>query len=499
MSSTIFKNASSSVIQTIVSALLLFFLYRFLLQSLGADQLGVWAVVLASTSVARLSDMGLSGAALKFVAKSLAAGKSEDAAHVVQTASISIGAVLAILLIAVYPLLQSTLTLIIPPHSIILALSILPWALLSLWFGLIAGIFNSALDGCNRMDIRNIILSVCNIIYLVGAFWLVPIYGLEGLAKGQLGQTVIMVILSWVAIRKQLPSLPWVPYSWKKDKFKEIFSYAINFQISGLAAMLFDPAIKFMLTKFGGLSEVAFYEMANQVIAKARGVLISAFRSVVPAIAYIDDADHERLISIYLKSYRILSFIAVPYFVGIIVALPLISILWIGHIEVNFISFGYLLSLGWMLSTVGIPAYFHNIGTGKLAWNTASQLLSTGILLPLAFILGGLYSGFAVVASAMFSAVLPNLLLALIVQKRMGVSFNKVLPLEQYKLFLFVTLTVFIIGALNYYNFNLINSIGFNTVSLTAYITVTITAFWLHPYKKSLFSGLKKPRGGEND
>src|SRR5450759_452045 len=415
MNRSIYKNASFSAAQTILSALLLFFLYRFLLHTLGAEQLGIWAVVLAGTSVARISDMGLSGAALKFVAKNLSSGKGEVASHVVQTASLSIGAVLAVLLIVIYPLLESILAWVIPAKALAQAISILPWAVLSLWFGLVAGIFQSALDGCNRMDIRNIILIVCNCLYLAGAFWLVPNYGLEGLAKGQFAQSVALAVLSWLAIRRQLPFSPWIPCIWKRNLFNEMFKYALNFQIASLATMLFDPITKFLLTKFGGLSEVAFYEMASQVILKARALLISGFQAVVPVIAGVDNSDHARLLSLYRKSYRVLSFYSVPYFVGISLALPLISILWIGHIEFIFVEFGGLLCLGWMLSNVGVPAYYHNIGTGHLVWNTATHLLTAGLILLLGVILGFQYGGIAVVAAAMFSISLPNFILGLVV------------------------------------------------------------------------------------
>lgn len=486
MNNKLFRNASSGAAQTIVSALLLFFLYRFLLQTLGAEQLGIWAVVLASTSVARLSDMGLSGAALKFVAKNFAAGKQDVASNVVQTASISIGAVLAVLLMLVYPLLKIILAWVVPTHALAQAISILPWAVLSLWFGLVAGIFQSALDGCGRMDIRNIILIVCNVLYLGGAFWLVPSYGLEGLAKGQFVQSVVLAAMSWLAIRKQLPNSPWLPYVWKLDLFKQMFRYALNFQISSLGAMLFDPVVKFLITKFGGLSDVAFYEMANQVIMKVRGVLISAFQAVVPAIAGVAEDDHEKLVSMYRKSYRVLSFIAVPYFMGFCMALPLISILWIGHIEIKFVTFGGLLCVGWMLSNVGVPAYFHNIGTGHLAWNTATHLMTTALLLPMAIVLGGMYGGFAVVASAMFALVLPNLILAIRVQKRLGLGLIELLPREHLWLFLVVLVGVATCVFLYHTSYQSAAPYKASAIALALYTCISAAAVWLHPYRREL-------------
>ena len=63
------SNAAVSVVQTVISGVVLFLLYRYLLDHLGTEQLGLWSVILASTSVARLSDLGLTGSVVKFVAR----------------------------------------------------------------------------------------------------------------------------------------------------------------------------------------------------------------------------------------------------------------------------------------------------------------------------------------------------------------------------------------------------------------------------------------------
>nr|WP_315464251.1 oligosaccharide flippase family protein [uncultured Rhodoferax sp.] len=484
MSRTVVRNASFSAAQTVVSAFLLFFLYRYLLQTLGSEQLGIWAVVLASTSMARLSDMGLSGAALRFVAKNLADGKTAEAADTVETASVSIGVVLAVLLMLAYPALKLILASVIPENSMPQAISILPWAMLSLWFGLLAGIFQSALDGCGRMDLRNIILIACNVMYLAGALWLVPNYGLEGLAKGQFAQSFALVVLSWITLRKQLPSLSQLPCVWKRSVFKEMFSYALNFQVSGMAAMLFDPTIKFFITKFGGLSDVAFYEMANQVVLKVRGILISAFQAIVPTIASVKQVEQDRLKALYRKSYGILSFIAVPYFVGLTVALPLISILWIGHLESKFLTFGIILSLGWMLTNIGVPAFFYNIGTGQLGWNTASQFCSTGLLIPLALCSGIYYGSFAIVTSAMFAAAAANLGLAVIVQYRMKVPVRELMPVAHTFSYLSVAVAVAVVYSIKYITGPYFNNILLSLTELIIYVFIISWSIWVHPYRK---------------
>ena len=266
------SNATVSVVQTVISGLVLFVLYRYLIDHLGSEQLGLWSVILASTSVARLSDLGLTGSVVKFVARYRALKDDAQAADVVQTAAISIALAMGALVLLLYPLLDFLLRLSIPVQSMPQALSILPWAVFSLWLGSVGGVFQSGLDGCQRMDLRNILMVAGNLLFLGAALWLVPRYGLMGLAIGQAVQGLLLMLASWVTLRRQLKSLPWLPLHWSKSKFKEMFGYAVNFQVSAIAMLLFDPATKLLMSRFGGLSSAAYYEMASQLVVKLRAL-----------------------------------------------------------------------------------------------------------------------------------------------------------------------------------------------------------------------------------
>jgi hypothetical protein len=49
--------------------------------------------------------------------------------------------------------------------------------------------------------------------------------------------------------------------------------------------MLIDPVIKALLVKFGGLSPVAYYEMAQRMVMQFRSLLVSAAQVMVPMVA----------------------------------------------------------------------------------------------------------------------------------------------------------------------------------------------------------------------
>src|ERR1700735_2163480 len=122
----ILRNAATTLIQVIASAGTLFFLYRFLIRAIGVQRLGIWSLVLATTSVVTLANQGFATSVVKFVAKYAALGRTADLSALIQTALISVGAALAILSLALYPGAIWILKAVLPLARVNEALGILP-------------------------------------------------------------------------------------------------------------------------------------------------------------------------------------------------------------------------------------------------------------------------------------------------------------------------------------------------------------------------------------
>jgi O-antigen/teichoic acid export membrane protein len=73
-----------------VSGITLFILYKFIYHTLGAANLGLWSLVLATTGVARFTDLGLSGSLGRFVARYRALNDIPRAVLAVETGVISV-------------------------------------------------------------------------------------------------------------------------------------------------------------------------------------------------------------------------------------------------------------------------------------------------------------------------------------------------------------------------------------------------------------------------
>ena len=434
------QNVALSVAQTMVSGVVLFVLYRYLVRQLGPEQLGLWSVILASTSVARLSDLGMTASVVKFIARYQGKHEEQQRSEVVQTAAISVAVCMVILAGAAFPFLSGILAYALPATAMPVAVTLLPWAVLSLWLSSVAAVFQSGLDGCQRMDLKNVIMIIGNMMFLLASFALVPTYGLEGLAISQAAQASLILIISWIALRRQIKDLPMIPFNWSGSKFKEMLHYAVNLQIASVTLLLFDPVIKMLMSRYGGLSSTGYYEMASQVVVKVRSILIAASQALTPAAAGLPKEAIRQICELYKDSYQIFFFATILIFTALALAIPPLSIIWIGRIDSEFIGLGIILAIGWGLNTLSTPSYFINLGTGDLKWNTFSHALISVLNLSLGVALGHAYGTFGVASAAMISLIAGSAFLVNNMHYRFRISLLESIPKQHRGLAISATL-----------------------------------------------------------
>lgn len=394
------RNVAAAVTQVVVTGIVFFVLYRFLLDRLGIDQIGIWSIVLATVSVSRIVDFGLSAGVAKFVAQALANGDQKRAAVVVETVFVALGALIAILLVAGFPAYRTAIEFLLPVMNARSALEILPFALLSLWLTVIAGVLLGGLDGCNRADLRSTLLMVSHLIYLGLTILWVPERGLMGVAHAQVAQSSALLIASWWSLRRQLTVLPLVPVRLRFMMLKEMLGYGVSFQVISVLALLFDPITKGLISKFGGLALLGYYEMASKLILQLRAVIIESNRVVIPVVSRLKEVSSELALRRLCETSLRIS-VAVSSAAYLIIALcsPMVSLLWIGRVEDAFVVFLTILSVGWFVNTLAGPAYFHRLGTGQLKWNVVGQAVIAVLNLLLGIAAGYLWGAIGVVVA----------------------------------------------------------------------------------------------------
>lgn len=485
------RNAVMAVAQVVVSGGVLFLLYRYLLRTIGSEQVGIWAIVLATVSASRISEMGFTGSAVKYTAKYIARGDKNKASEVIQTTAVTIGVVLACVLAGGYPLMTWMMGKLIPLQHSSDALAILPYALASVWIGTVASVFLSGLDGCQRIDLRVLVsMSATALLWLLTLMF-VPAHGLVGLAWAQIGQGLLMLLGSWVLLRRELPSLPVLICKWRLSLFQEMFRYGFNFQLISIFGMLIDPTTKMLMTKFGGLSTVAYYEMANRMVTQFRSLLVSANQVMVPHIANLHENAPEEISKIYLDSYRVIFFLSLPLYAGVAAVAPLAGELWIGHYEQGFVIYTALISMAYWFTTLTGPAYFINLGTGLLRWNTLEYLVMAPLNIALGYILGCFFGGEGVVLGYLLALIIGNSFVVLGYHRDYRIPLITLLPRESGRLFIACCIGL-VAGWTSFYL--LTPALGAVTkagLSLIVCIAAIAPSVWMHPLSKVIACRLK--------
>jgi len=391
-------NAASAIIQVTFTAFLYFFLYKYLLNNLGAKQLGIWSLILSFSSIANLANFGITSGLVKFIADYLAEKKEDKIGKLIFTAFISMAVLFNIVSLLVFVAAHYFLQFIIDNQFLQLALDILPYSLIGLCINAASGVFTSVLEGHQKNYLRNFIYIFSGIVMFSAMVILTPIYGLQGMAFAQLIQAVFIMIFALILILRVNPYNRFKYWKWSNQSFKELFNYGYKFQLVSICQLLYEPTTKMLLSKFGGLALLGHYEMASRLVSQFRALLVNANQVVIPVIAEkVKTQTKAHLQEFYIKMNRILLVFTVPLSTLLILATPIISIVWIGYFEPEFVISAYILAMATMFNIMCGPSYFSSLGEGQL---TLLVLVHSGmavINLGLGYALGRIFGGYGII------------------------------------------------------------------------------------------------------
>jgi O-antigen/teichoic acid export membrane protein len=285
------------------------------------------------------------------------------------------------------------------------------WALLpfSLASFVLMGITNAttgAIVGQHRSDQKSMLVVAGLVVQLLVALSFVKVHGLLALAWAQIAQYAVIFIAGWfLVVRNHFGSwTPRLPLVWRKDAFRKLTGFGLRMQAVSIVGMAYDPLVKFMMSSVGGLSAVGFLEMAQRLVLQLRQIVVTPSLTLVPVFAHLRESEPERLEALYQKALRISIILGVPLMASVVLASPLVSLIWLGRSEHVFIVFLIVLPIGWLVNLMSGPAYLLGIGVGFLKWNLYGACVTVGGGCLLAAILGHFFGSTGVVLA--FSGML---------------------------------------------------------------------------------------------
>ncbi|MDP9954607.1 O-antigen/teichoic acid export membrane protein [Epilithonimonas hungarica] len=444
-------NALSAVLQVLFTALLFFFLYKYLLNTIGVEQLGVWSLILSFSSIANLANMGLTSGLVKFVAEYILDEDKSKLGKLIFTSVISMSILFCAISIVIFFGAQFFLKFLIDEKFLDIALQILPYSLGSLSINAIGGVFTSVLEGYQKNYIRNFIYIGSGIIMFGITVLLTPIFNLKGVAIAQLAQAISVLILAFCFIIKIDHNNRIKYWKWNLQSFKELFSYGYKFQIVSICQLLYEPTTKFLLSKYGGLSFLGHYEMATRAVGQFRALLVNANQVVIPVVAEKAMGEsHEKLILFYTKMNRVMHLFTFPLSTLLVLVTPLISTVWIGKYEPEFVWSVYILTISYIVNIMSGPSYFSCLGEGNLNILILSHLGMAIINIVLGYILGVEYGGVGIVAAWGVSIIIGSLITFFLYQKKKQFKFRDIFT--SFEFWTTIISAIFILGGILLFN-----------------------------------------------
>lgn len=421
-------NATSAIVQVAFTALLYFFLYKYLLDRLGASQLGVWSLILSFSSIANLANLGLTSGLVKFVADYLAEKTEDKIGKLILTSFISLTVLFAVFSIIILVCARYLLPYVIDSGYISLALSILPLSLASFCINSISGVFTSVLEGFQKNYLRNFIYIFTGVIMFVATVLLTPHYNLKGVAIAQLIQSAFVLISALLIIIKISPYNGFRFWKWSNNSFRELFDYGYKFQIVSICQLLYEPTTKMLLSKFGGLTLLGHYEMASRMVNQFRSLLVSANQVVIPVVAEtVKTKSKEYMNGFYASMNRVMVLFAFPLATILLILTPFISIIWVGYYEQEFVISSYILIMGYTVNIMSSPAFFSCMGEGHLNIPVASHTSMAIINLLLGWLLGVLLGGYGAILGWGLALILGSALTVFLYDKRINTCLRHLL------------------------------------------------------------------------
>ncbi len=431
----ILLNSSTSMVQMFLTACLVFFQYKYLYDTIGISNLGIWSLVISVNSFFGVSGFGMQGSIIKFVSKYYSQGFFKKTVDVIETAFVTMVILSIAGLIIAYPLTVYILKFCVDSASYSIIREILPIAFISFAISMVGSISASALDGLNKIYLRNGIMFLVSVMIFIAVIIVTPTWGVYGLTCIKLGESITVLILSLVMLKRDLKQLPIIPRHWSREVFNEIIGYSLKFQVINFSVIFTEPLIKFFLSKFGGVAYVGMFELASKFVVQTRSFIVAAYQSLVPAVASYQEKEPEKIITFYISSYKFLFFICIPVFTLLVLSSPVISSIWIGALNSRFLFLFLTLAAAWFFNSIAVSAYFTNMGTGDIGDNVIAHILVAVLNIALGAILGYAFGGKGVAIASMFSIMAGGLYQLICFHRKNRIT-REIFPVEIKEMFL---------------------------------------------------------------
>jgi O-antigen/teichoic acid export membrane protein len=259
--------------------------------------------------------------------------------------------------------------------------------------------------------------------------------------------------------------------------------------------LFIDPTTKALLARFGSLEMVAYYDMASRLVMQFRQLTVSSLQILTALMASMADSAPERIRSLYVHAFVTLAVASFVGYGGMQLCLPLVSEIWIGRVQPDFVLFASILAGASFVNTLSCPAFFANLGTGKVGQNTFSLISQTAANLILGAVAGAYAGGIGVVLGTALATILGSAMLIRSFHREYQIAATDLFPGRTGLLVLFTTIAL-ILGYWFQHEFDAaLGTMNVCAFNLGLFALLVLPCAWLHPAREAVLTKLCRGRG----
>lgn len=400
------KNVGFAVIEFAVNVGVVFLSYRLVILQGGLEAVGLWATLSAWIALIRLGDAGMANALLRFVALRDIDTDAGGIRAYVETGIVATTVLFCALALVGHAVLLPFIPGLVGSAYAEQARTLLPWLLASFVMVSINGAVGGALQGLHLGFRRSQIAMVSAVLQLLAASWLVPRYGLVGLAIAQMAQYGLAATLAWLVIRARAGIPAWLPLRIDRAALAAMVGFSVKTQLTTITSGLFEPLSKLLLARFGGMQAQGLYELAFKTVWLSRNAIVAGLTATLPTVTNLAVREPLNARRAFDRANDVGLRAAAGLLGAIVLAAPIISMAWLGQLEPRYWLYVTALSAGALASAYGANAYNLAFAVGRFANNIAVNAMML-VVLAVAGWSGGVCVGAdAVVASVALALIL---------------------------------------------------------------------------------------------
>ncbi|SDF71712.1 oligosaccharide flippase family protein [Sporolituus thermophilus] len=382
------KNVFSGPFKIILNAIIVFFSYRYFLNTFGSEKYSVWLLLAIIIDLSRMGNLGVSDVLINYIAE---ARQKDDNKNLCFYFSTSLSIVSFFLICTgvilwsirdFIPVFLNVTSAYIPLfNELYLNVIILSFLIVLLEILLVV------LYGLGRADLANYYQAIGVFAgTLLSILFIYLGFDIFGLFTGNLIGTIGVIVISLRNIYNQLGYFPFRLTSVKLSTAKDIIQNSIYMFTVSIINLLFLPVGKILVSKYIGTVEVVCFDLTFKIGFQIRSFFDIALKALAAEVSSIKN-DYQKLKYVFTKIYKYLFLIAVPIYMVTLIFSKEILTFWLSNLYFPLINESFrIIQSAFAINLFAVPVYYFFLGNGSFKILLGGYMVQSAVAFGLALI-----------------------------------------------------------------------------------------------------------------